>query len=428
MNSATQPEITPELDPALRPYLETPPVVRRPQDAGAETLKSISRKRHLMRETMIALKEQAFSPDHVKRLERRWRIGQVAEMVGRSPQAIRDKQREGKLQRPASPRDYSLEDINEIRRVFGLRPWRAPHEEPAVVAFQTFKGGAGKSTLAVHFAQYMARKSHRLLVCDLDPQGSSSTLLGAHPALSGNLVRESDGDELLYTLEEYLGNEFNDFSKCVRPTYFPGIDVVPAGLLLNHAEYYLAKEVPSNPGLINRLRDGIRQVWGAYDVVVLDPPPALGLLSLSVMNAANALVIPLKPTVIDFASTWQFLEMSFDNIQALSNRGLPPYYHFNVFVVNNLNESKSAHVEITQGMRQMFSEQDMITAMMVDSAEIDNAAKEMKTVYDLAEPITTREVHRRCVTYLDRLNHELEIRVRRTWPSHTESLRKAAQI
>lgn len=410
------------------PYGLTSPVARRPENAGAETLKSISRKRHLMRETMVALKDQAFSPDRVKRLQRRWRIGQVADMVGRTPQAIRDKQREGKLRRPDSPRDYTLEDINEIRRVFGTLPWRAPEEEPVVLAFQTFKGGAGKSTLAVHFAQYMAIKGYRVLFVDCDPQGSASTLFGAHPALSPDQLLGSINDELDYSLEEYLSNLFDDFSKCVRSTYFTGVDIVPAGLTLNNADYYLAAEVSSNPELINRLQSGIHQVWHDYDCVVLDPPPALGLLSLSVMNAANGLVIPLKPTVIDFASTWQFLEMSYDNISALNARGLPPYYHFNVFVVNNLNDAKSAHVEITQGMRQMFSEEDMISAMMRDSAEIDNAAKEMQSVYDLNEAMTTRDVHSRCLRYLDRLNSEIEVRVRRTWPSHTEALRKAARI
>ncbi|MEL6965284.1 MAG: chromosome partitioning protein, partial [Pseudomonadota bacterium] len=73
-------------------------------------------------------------------------------------------------------------------------------------------------------------------------------------------------------------------------------------------------------------------------------------------------------------------------------------------------------------------EEDMINAMMKDSAEIDNAAKEMKTVYDLTEPMTTNDVHRRCLRYLDRVNGELETRIRRIWPSHTDALRREAII
>lgn len=428
MQQATAVKLS-HLETILEPYNLTRPIPLRPEDPGAATLKSIARKRHLMRQTMMALKDAAFSPDLVKVFDRRWRIGQVAEMAGRSAQAIRDKQREGKLTRPVGVRAYSLEDINKIRALFGTLPWRAPEEEPAIVAFQTFKGGAGKSTLAVHFAQYMAIKGYRALFIDCDPQGTASTLFGAHPALAlDNLLAEKDDDTLDYSLEEYLSDEFSDFSRCVRPSYFPGIDIVSAGLQLNNADYYLAAQVSSNPGLLNRLQSGIHQVWHKYDVIVLDPPPALGLLALSVMNAANALVIPIKPTLIDFASTWQFLEMSFDTISALIRNKVPPYYHFDTFLVNNMNDSKSAHIDITTGMKQMCGEEDLISAMMKDSSEIDNAGKEMKTVYDLTEPLTSHEVHKRCVTYLDRVNEEIELRVRRIWPSHQDSLRKEARI
>lgn len=410
------------------PYFKQRPQVHRPDDAAEQTLKSISGKFNLMYQTMVNLKDQAFSPDVVKVLERRWRIGQVSQMIGKSAESIRLRHKEGRIARPEGKTTYvyDLDTINALRDDFGVRPCRAPEEEPAVLAFQTFKGGAGKSTLAVHFTQYMALKGYRCLLIDVDPQGTASTLFAAHPAQSDEMGFVSD--ELDYSLEEYLHEDFSDFSKCIKGSYFPGIDVIPTDLSLNNADYYLSANIQSDAELLNRLRDGIRSVWHAYDVIVLDPPPALGLLSLSVMNAANCLAIPIKPTVVDFSSTSKFLKMCEDNISELIRRGIPPYYHFDTFVVNNMNDSKSAHKEITTAMQKMFAGADMISAMMKDSAEIDNAAKEMKTVYDLTEPMTTHEVYRRCIRYLDQVNEEIETRIRKTWPSHTASLRREAKI
>src|SRR3546814_6342146 len=61
--------------------------------------------------------------------------------------------------------------------------------------------------------------------------------------------------------------------------------------------------------LLNRLAQGIASVSDLYDVVILDPPPALGAISLSVLRAANVLVVPVPPTVMDFSSTAAFLAM-----------------------------------------------------------------------------------------------------------------------
>jgi chromosome partitioning protein len=430
---------TPQSQEKPHPEPASRPILLRPSNDGDATVLSVERKENLFAQTMLALQDQAFSPDQIKVFNRRWRIGKAAEMVGTSRQNIRAKEKNGLLTAPEKDANgryaaYTLEQINEMRDLFGTRPHRAPTDEPAVLSFSTFKGGCGKSTMSVHFAQYMALKGYRVLVIDCDPQGSATTLFGLNPdlpetALSQDVDSSDDyAEPRRYSLEEYLGREFTDFSLCIRPSYFPGIDLIPADMGLNNAEYQLAADIRGNPALLNELRDGIQSVWQDYDVIVMDPPPALGLLSLSVMNAANALVIPLRPTVVDFASTSKFMTMMKANLEAMVRAGLPVFYHFETLLVNNMDDSKSAHLEITDAMKTMFSEVDLLGAMMKDSAEIDNAGKEMKTVYDLMEPITSYETHNRCVTYLDRVNSEIETRVRKIWPSHKESLREEAQI
>jgi chromosome partitioning protein len=75
-------------------------------------------------------------------------------------------------------------------------------------------------------------------------------------------------------------------------------------------------------------------------------------------------------------------------------------------------------------MNQVFGNFLMATPIK-DSAEIDNASARFETVYEQPSPLTSREVHRRCLAYLDGLNHELELLVRQTWPSHHDALREA---
>lgn len=398
--------------------------IYRPDDHVDWTVSAVRRKEISSINTMSALQESAFSPSKTKQFERTWRIGQAANLVGRSAQTIRQYERDELLPPPSTEsgiRHYTLPEINYMRHVFGTLPWRAPEDEPCVLSFSSFKGGCGKSCLSVHFAQYMALRGYRVLFVDSDPQGSATTLFGINPDLPG-----ANGSEDTRTFEGFYGG-LCTFKETIRPSYFPGIDIVPADMGLNNSEYLLSAEGNVDLNLV-RLRDAIRGVWQDYDVIVIDPPPALGLLALSVLTAANSLAIPLRPTVVDFASTSKFLSMLRNVLQNLSQSGVDFFYHFQSLVVNGMDDSKSAHVDIVDGMRKVFSEVDFIDATMKDSAEIDNAGKEMNTVYDLLEPTTSHQTYKRAITYLDRLNHELELRVRKTWQSHRSSLRAEAQI
>ena len=108
--------------------------------------------------------------------------------MGRTPAAIRDAEKDGRL--PEPPRTetnrrvgYTLAQVNDMRGVFGTRPWRKPEDPCAVIAVQNFKGGVGKSTLSVHLAQYLAIQGYRVALIDCDSQASSTTLFGYVPDL-----------------------------------------------------------------------------------------------------------------------------------------------------------------------------------------------------------------------------------------------------
>ncbi len=351
---------------------------------------------------------------------RRYSITRAAAMVGRTPTAIREAEKDGRLagvERMVNGRrvGYTLYEVNAMRDVFGTRPWREPGDPPAVIAVQNFKGGVGKSTVSVHLAQYLAGRGYRVCLIDCDSQGSSTSMFGVIPDLD---VQE---DETLYP---FIRNaEMSSLAYAVKPTQWDGLYLVPANLRLYSAEYELAARVArSEPTLLNRIAEGIASIVDHFDVIILDPPPALGTISLSVMRAANALLVPIPPTIVDFTSTTSFFAMLHETMGVLAERGYPVDLRWIRMLITRADEGKSIQREITGLMRTVFGD-TMLRTVLKDSAEIDNASARMMTVYDLDGPVTSRETYNRCLTQLNGVNGEVETLIRLTWPSQAARLR-----
>jgi chromosome partitioning protein len=350
----------------------------------------------------------------------RFPITRAAELVGRTSAAIREAEKDGRLPavaRTASGRrvGYTLTEINQMRAVFGTRPWRSDGDPLAVIAVQNFKGGVGKSTISTHLAQYLAIQGYRVCLIDCDSQGSSTALFGYVPDL------DIDEEATLYPFFRHA--EMASLSYAVRETHWDGLYLIPANLKLYSAEYELAARIArADPGLLNRLADGVQSIADHFDVVILDPPPALGTISLSVMRAANALLVPVPPTVVDFTSTTSFFAMLHETMAALEERGLPIDLQWMRILTARADEQKSIQRELMGLMRTLFGEL-LLRTVLKDSAEIDNASARLMTVYDLEQPVTSRETYQRCLTYLNATSAEIETQIRLTWPSHTGRLR-----
>src|SRR3546814_14715599 len=113
-------------------------------------------------------------------------IGKAAELVGRTAAAIREAEKDGRL--PPPPRTennrrvgYTLAQLNDMRGLFGTRPWRSADDPCCVMAVQNFKGGVGKSTLAVHLAHYLALQGYHVALTDCDSHTSATTLFAHLP-------------------------------------------------------------------------------------------------------------------------------------------------------------------------------------------------------------------------------------------------------
>lgn len=369
------------------------------------------------------LRERVFAPNAEKRLEIRFNVRTAAEMVGRTEKAIRDAEADGRLPEPDKDdgtgrrTGYTLAQVNKMREVFGTLPHRAPDDPPLVLAVQNFKGGVGKSTIVSHLAQYFALKGYRVCVIDCDSQASTTAIFGMNPD-----VDVDEEEDTLYPFLQHGGPKSLHYA--LRATYWPGIALIPANLGLYDAEYEFAARMAREPTFIlDRLRDGIASISNQFDVILLDPPPALGMISLSVLRAASALLIPAPPSNIDFASTAHFLKMMEATLTELARFGGERSYSFVKILASKMSDQKSAHLAIKRMMDAVFP-QDMLQSVLKDSAEIDNATANLSTVYELTGPATRTETHKRCRAYLDAVGREIEILARKTWPSHHRALRK----
>ncbi len=389
-----------------------------------EELGALSRRAGLVIER---LRERVFAPGGQKRLHLTFNVRTAAEMVGRTEKSIREAEADGRLptpeKDPATGRrlGYSLTDVNRMRQVFGTAPHRTDSDPPLVLAVQNFKGGVGKSTVTCHLAQYFALKGYRVCVIDCDSQASTTAIFGFNPDIDVN-----EEEDTLYPFFRHGGPA--NLRYALRATCWPGIALIPANLGLYDAEYEFAARMAREPVfLLDRLREGVATIADAFDVVLLDPPPALGMLSLSVLRAANALLIPTPPSNIDFASTAHFLRMLDSTLAELAAHGGARDYAFVKILATKMDDQKSAHQAIKRMMDAVFP-QDMLAAVLKDSAEIDNATTNLATVYELTGAAARTETHRRCRAYLDAMGREVELLARKTWPSHHHALRKEGML
>ncbi|MBL4930064.1 AAA family ATPase, partial [Fuscibacter oryzae] len=234
---------------------------------------------------------------------------------------------------------FTLDEVLRLRAHFAAEgskakeylPWRPKGLPAKIVAVANFKGGVGKTSTCAHLAMSAALDGYRVLVVDLDSQGSMTSIFGGKVAdewgtvfplvarhyarhlrasNQGRIDRGEPPIPIDDTLAEALKVTAPDL---VQKTHWPNIDLIGAQLNLYWAEFQIPVWRMQGRGwkLWDALTESLEQdgLLDQYDIIFVDTPPALGYLTINGLAAADILLVPLGASFLEFDSTGRFFDM-----------------------------------------------------------------------------------------------------------------------
>ena len=146
-----------------------------------------------------------------------------------------------------------------------------------IIAVANQKGGVGKTTTSINLAACLAEKGFKVLAVDMDPQGHLTTGLG---------IRK---DELDLTIHDVIRDECN-IGEAMIVNVFPGLNIIPSNRYLAGIEVEFAGKEDTQ----YKLKERLWKIKDRFDYIIIDCPPALGLLTINSMTAANTVLVPIQ--------------------------------------------------------------------------------------------------------------------------------------
>lgn len=407
------------------------------------------------------IRQQTFSPEMEKKL-RRFSSWEVAELIFKVNQstlrgrlAADPSLPQGQVEADGRQRWYSLEEINELRRRLkvnrkSLMPDRPAGKRALRVAISNFKGGAGKSTVALHFAHAAALDGYRVLCVDFDPQATLSHSMGLNDVtedytvwgiMARDLVRETErmnasaqGAESGAALphrrlpEAITGMGLQDLrvSDFIKSTSWPTIDLVPSCANAAFVEFASAQYRHINPewsffAAVSRYLDQIPAE--DYDLMIFDCPPAIGYQSMNAVFAADVLYIPSGPGYWEYDSTTSFIGQLSEALEDLSafngtvpagTATLPKVFHDVRFLLTRYEPGNDLHRAMRDAFGNVFG--DRLAEHPIEMTRaVEQSGRFLSSIYEIDYRDMTRETWRRARASFDQAYGEFKGNALAAW-------------
>ncbi len=361
-------------------------------------------------------------PDLKKHL-RPFATKEVAEILGVTDAYVRQLVRanpdfpQGTLS-GGSHRRFNISEIHQARDWLFAKhakpeynPRRRSGEKLQTVTFVNFKGGSGKTTSAVHFAQYLALHGYRALLVDLDPQASATTLHGLAPAT------EIEPEQ---TFAAWIRQESDDEAEIAASmrlsTYWPNLDLVPATVALQQVEFEIMGYLRQDPRypFFTQAKSFVDAVEAEYDIVVFDCRPDVGMLTINALVAATAMVVPMPPSMVDFASSgefFRFLAEVSEQMQKVDSDFME--YDFVKILTTKFKPNDKNQSEIVKWTQALF-QGAVLEDPMLETVALDAAGIAMTSLYEY-EPKGNRDSYLRAMESLNTVNGAILGEIHEVW-------------
>ncbi len=367
------------------------------------------------------LRSQQYPPNARKGL-RRFQLAEAAEFMRVTQSHLRQLHSEGKgpeIEMIGGRRFYTAGQMLELRDYLEANkksdkriyvPHRRPSEALQVVSVVNFKGGSGKTTTAAHLAQYLALTGHRVLAIDLDPQASLTSLFGIQPEL--------DETASLYEALRFDA-ECKSIATVIQQTNIPGLDVVPANLLLQEYEYDVPLAISQRQGDDGRLfhmriLNALKDIDHQYDVVVIDCPPQLGYLTITALMASTGILITIHPQMLDIMSMSQFLMMLGGIMTPVAEAGAEIKIDWFRYLVTRFEPTDIPQTQMVGFMQSLFA-QNMLRNHVLKSTAISDASIRKQTLYEVERNEFVRSTYDRAMESLNAANAEITELLHQSW-------------
>lgn len=356
-------------------------------------------------EELISLRDfvKSDSADNPIKRPRTWGLQDAALLIGRSVSWLNKNDPNPNTNNRGHKR-WGLRRINELRKMAGTFYKRPPQSSPLISVVTNFKGGVGKTTTCSHLAVRAAIEGLRVLVIDLDPQGSCTYVLG-------NLIPELDVSED-ETINKAFLEDPSDIKRVIRPTSYDQLDLVPTNLNLQELGLELPNlklnNIKALGSPLSRLKNAIDCVKDEYDIILIDCPPNMESITANAIFSANAMLVTLPPAAYDRASFVMFCK----SLASYYEQTGQPLTYFRILITKH--GGKPGDVFHEAAIRGRYGPW-VLSNNLISTVEVEKASTFMATIYDLEKPLNSKDTLKRALESFNNVTSEILNDVVKIW-------------